>query len=183
MSVVSVERLYALHGTRVGTSKADAQYCIPGPALPGVGMRADGGLERSLDPEMPAGWNRVYTGPGNRPQYLMPGQWQTDNDLAYDMGLTNAVGVYDNAGGAHMNFHDACNVNGSLDPNTNAYRSNANGLEYQFGGTNPKVLPYKNHRQLNPNGFTEAYNPVEPAPVHINNSTAVKWSDALFQNW
>lgn len=182
MSVVSNERLHAVYCTIAGTSKAGGPDTLPEPYKAGAGMRSE--TEYSYaNPDPPPGWNRVRTGPGNRPEYLFPGQWQTDNDLAFDMEITNATGVYGNEGGAHMNFKDFCNVNGSLDANTNAYRSNANGLEHQFWGTNPKSHPYITHRQINPNGFTEAYNPVETSAVRVANSTAQKWSDALFQSW
>lgn len=182
MSVVSRERLHAVHGTIAGTNESAGPNLKPDVYKSGAGMRSETEWTYA-NPDPPPGWNRVRTGPGNRPQYLFPGQWQTDNDLAYDMEITNGISVFDNERGGHMNFHDFCNVNGSLDAHQNAYRSNANGLEFQFGGTNPKTHPYITHRQINPNGFTEAYNPLEPTPVRVANSTAPKWSDALFQAW
>lgn len=77
--------------------------------------------------------NQVLTSIGNRPHYLFPGQWQADNDLNYDHSITNYVEAKDNAGSANWDFVDVNNVNNSLDANTNAYRSNANGLQHQFG--------------------------------------------------
>lgn len=183
MSVVTVEKLHGVYGTRVGTNKAEGPYWKPDAYEPLQDVHAEGGEEKVANPRLPPGYNRVHTGPGNRPHQLFPAQWESDNHLLYDQQITNADAVFGNAGGAHLNFHDACNVNGSLDGYINSYRSNANGLQFQFEGTNPKTHPYIVHRQINPNGFTEPYNPVEPTPVRIANSTSQKWSDALFQAW
>jgi hypothetical protein len=183
MSVVTVERLHALAGTRVGTNKAEGPYWTPDEQKLEPFMPAVGGEETAADPRVPPGINRVRTGPGNRPHQLFAAQWETDNDLLYDRSITNATAVIGNAGGAALNFHDFNNVNSSLDGFCNAYRSNANGLPFQFDQTNPKTHPYIVHRQINPNGFTNPYNPVEPTPVRVDNSTSMKWSDALFQAW
>lgn len=103
MSVVSNERLFAVHGTIAGTNKSGGPNLKPAPYTGGAGMRSESEYSYA-NPDPPPGWNRVRTGPGNRPEFLFPGQWQTDNDLAYDMEITNSVGVFGNEGGAHMNF-------------------------------------------------------------------------------
>lgn len=125
--------------------------------------------------------NDPLTSVGNRPHYLFPGQWQTDNDYNYDHSITNYLEARDNCGGAMRDFVDVCNVNGSLDANTNSYRSNANGLEWQFGGVNPKSVPYRMHKEIEPNGWTNAFNPImQPAP-RIAGSNAQAWEDSMYQ--
>lgn len=183
MSVVTVPRLRVKHGNIVGTNKSGGPYSDPLEQRATEQMNEAVMMETEANPALPPGWNRVRTGYNDVPQYLHPHQWQADNDFAYDTTITNGLSMFGNERGAHMNFHDFNNVNGSLDCNTNAYRSNANGLEFQFGGTNPKTHPYNWHRQIHPNGFTNAYNPVESSAVKIANSTDMKWSDALFAGW
>ena len=80
-----------------------------------------------------------------------------------------------------VDYVDVCNVNGSLDANTNSYRSNANGLEFQFGGTNPKTIPYRMHKEIEPNGFTNAFNPILQAAPRVAGSNAQGWEDAMYQ--
>ncbi len=125
--------------------------------------------------------NQVLTSIGNRPHYLFPGQWQADNDLNYDHSITNYVEAKDNAGSANWDFTDVNNVNNSLDAHRNDFRSNANGLQHQFGGTNPKTAPYIMYRELEPNGFTNAFNPIVPTATRISNSTSSGWSDEIYE--
>lgn len=166
LSLGTQQRARVPHASIAGTNDSGGPYGTPD--LPKDHNRAFPSL------------NEVVTSWGNRPHYLLPSQWQSDNDLNYDHSITNAFEARDNAGGAMMDFSDVCNVNGSLDANMNAYRSNANGLEWQFGGTNPKTVPYMMHQEIEPNGFTNAFNPIVPPPTRVHQSSSSAWSDAMY---
>lgn len=49
------------------------------------------------------------------------------------------------------------------------------------GGTNPKSIPYRMHKEIEPNGFTNTFNPIMQAAPRIAGSNAQGWEDAMYQ--
>ena len=138
-------------------------------------FRPDFGVPDNRTPTFDVETREMLTSNRNLPNGMAPRQWQNFDS---DYELTAAIGVYDNNGGALVNFADENFVNGSFGGLFADFMVNSNGLQRE---TNPDdYFPYLHHDAPNPNGFTEALNYSTEPMEQVNTSQA--WTNSLYDN-